>query len=439
MWGSVQSETSEISEVQLIQILKSIPYTIDLVLKNIYVSESFFSQEIEETELSLHKLRSLLVDYCVFETPTVFNKIPEKVLKNLVFTFEPNDEKDFQCFFDRQSNIEKLEIFENDQINFDHLKLVHLKISSGADFPSMIRQQPKLQYIDFAITWVEDETFAEVCQLKHLEVLKTLVDQVSCAEFKNLKNISTLKELRLDSHTSFEKGHLYELSLMRPEFLEKLTLLCSERKISEEIFIQLANNFRRLKSIELINRSVKIISTIMEIFPNLDALLLDFFAIFGAPDDILVINDNLKHANLKQLVVTNVHIHEVENSKALLKLLSVCPNLERIMLSELKEISIEGLDKIFKDHANLTHLSLSFEKFEINQEVIKIVDSAEKLVHIRFSGLSLCPSYTTLKAIFIKKFSKITVYKFSTGDTELIMKRSNVPDWYLNFKLMNHF
>lgn len=440
LWGSIQCETVDISENQLIKILECIPNVTKLTLRNVFISKSIFLNKIEVTkELDLPKLTNFVVDYCQFDTPLIFNKIPEKVLRSLVFTFEPWDETVYQNFFNRQSLIEKLEIYENDRISFEHLSLKSLKISSSAHFPTIIHQQPKLRYIDFAITWVEDDTFQEVCQLRHLEVLKTLIDQVSCSEFKNLKNVATLKELRLDSHTSFDKGHLYELSMMRFEFLEKLTLLCTERKLTEEIVVQMANNFHRLKSIELINRSAKIISTIIENFPNLESLMLDFFAIFGAPEDFLVINDELNHNSLKQLVVTNIHVHEIENTRSLLKLIGRCPNLERIMLSELKEIQVEEFKSMIESHRNLTHLSLEFDQFQLTSDAVDAIKSAEKLMHVRISGLSDFPSYSALKAHFQDKFPNITFYKFSTGDGELIMKKSNVIDWFLNFKLMNHF
>lgn len=71
----------------------------------------------------------LSLDYCVFDTPAILNKIPTDVLEDLVFTFEPFDHSLFQNFFNRQSRIKKLEMFENDGITFDHLQLVILVMS----------------------------------------------------------------------------------------------------------------------------------------------------------------------------------------------------------------------------------------------------------------------------------------------------------------------
>lgn len=304
----------------------------------------------------------------------------------------------------------------------------------------MINQQPKLKYLDFAITWIDDSIFSALCNLKYLEVVRTLIDQVSIREFKNLKNLSHLKELRLDSHSPYDCGHLLELSMMKCLPIEKLTLLYTERRISEEILDQMSFNYRRLKHFEIINRSIKIITTILDLFPSLESMLFDFFAIFGAPDDVLVVNDELRHENLKQLVVTNINANEVENSSALLKLLNSCPNLNRIMLSQLSGISSDDFKHIIQSHPHLTHLSLEFDDFEFNEDIIVFLISwAPKLVHLRLSGLSSFPTYSTLRDLFDEIFPNITFYKYSSGDGEIIMKKRNIPDWYLNFKLMDHF
>lgn len=439
MWCSKQSEVSQLSESHVFSILECIPEVQDIVIRNLHVSSSQ-SRENFPSELNLHKLKKLSIDYSSFDSPAMLNRIPQDIIDELVFTFESPDEKVYQNFFNRQKNIKKLEIFENNEIKFEHLELEHIKISSSINFAEMIASQPKLRYVDFAITWIDDEVFAQLCNLKHLQVLKTLVDQVSCHQFKSLNELVELKELRLDSHTPSDSGFLYELSMMKLQHLEKLTLLCTERKILEEIIIQMSNSFIRMKHIELINRSINIIGTILESFANLESLLLDFFAIFGAPDDILSISDDFKHLNLKQLVITNININESENTKALLKLINVCPNLERIILSKLTLITTEEFVEILVNHPNLTKLSIDSDDFCFNEDVIfAILNYGSKLDHIRLNGLISAPSYSTIKTLFEEKFSSITSYTFSTGDSELIMKKRNVENWYLNFRLMDHF
>lgn len=93
-------------------------------MRNIFIRNNFSAESAGE--LNLHDLRMLSIDYCLFDTPAILNKIPVDVLDDLVFTFEPSDESQFQNFFNRQSRIKKLEMFENDGITFDHLQLVML-------------------------------------------------------------------------------------------------------------------------------------------------------------------------------------------------------------------------------------------------------------------------------------------------------------------------
>ncbi|CRK91670.1 CLUMA_CG005319, isoform A, partial [Clunio marinus] len=437
LWCSIQSESSELLEWQLIKILNCLPNVEDLTLRNICVGGR---SSDDDSELNMHKLRNLMIDYCMFDSPNILNKIPKDTVRDLIFTFEPVDETSYQQFFNKQTKIRKLEIFENDQINFSHLELEHLKISSNINLPVVLRQQPKLRYLDFAITWIDNEIFTAMCELKDLEVAKMLIDQVSCHVFKSLKGMFKLKELRLDSHCSYDGGYLLELSMMQFLQIEKFTLLFSERKISQEILIQLSQNFRKLKHIEFLNRSISIINTLLEYFPNLESILFDFFSIFGAPEDILIVSEDLRHENLKQFVVININMNEVENTRSLLKLISVCPNLERIMLSKLTGIFHEDLQQIFDDHPKLTHLSLEFDSFSLQYQTIQLIQSAvSRLKHIRFDGLSNFPSYSILKILFEDEFPNITFYKYSTGDGQLIMKKRNVSDWYLDFKLMDHF
>lgn len=437
IWNSIQSKPTEMTQTMLYDILSLTPNIEQFTFRNIYVSENI---DVYGDELNLHKLRKLVLDYVLLNSAKVLLKIPKDVITELIFTFEPYNEEEFQQFFNRQSSIKKLELFENDKIDFQHLTLEHLKISSNINFPLMIQQQPSLKYLDFAITWINDETIEEVNKLKHLEVLKTLVDLISIRVFRGLKDLNTLKELRLDSHSSYDMGYLNELSMMRGLRLEKLTLLFSERKIHPETIIQMANNFHFLKHVEFINRSIAVLDTLVQNFPNLESILLDYFAVFGAPEDTLIISDDKPKNNLKQLVVTHVNINELENGRNLLKLVEICPNLERLMLSKLVNFRNEDLQNILQSHTKMTHISIEVDEMDFNEETVKIIfQYGNALKHFRLNGLSNCLSYKVLKEIFKDMFPILNMYKYSSGEVELIMRKRKIEDWHLNFKLMDHF
>lgn len=380
----------------------------------------------------------MIIDGCLFDTPMVLNTLPVDVLNELVFTFESNDETRFQNFFNRQKNIKYLELFESDLIAFDHLELEHLKISSDIDFALMVSQQPKLRYLDFAITWIDDNVFTSVTKLEHLEVLRTLIDQVSIQTFRSLTNLK-LKELRLDSHSPHDYGHLHELSMMRFTELEKLTLIYTEKMIPSEILIRMSQNFRRLKGFEVINRSINIVMIILEHFPHLESIVFDFIAIFGRPEDVLVVNADFRHEYLTQIVLINVKTREADITRAVLKLISACPKLEKIMLSELTDVTLQDFKNILEQHQNLSHLSLEFDSFAFTNEAVELIKSSTKLVHLRLKGLTVFPKYMQLRAIYEEIFPNITLYEYSNGECQIIMKKQNTPDWYLNFKLLDHF
>lgn len=435
VWCSVQSEIVELTEGQLLKIIKFLPNVEDLTLRNIVFTRSELGL-IENFDLNVHRLRRLVCDYCIFSSPVIFNMIPARTITDLVFTFEPVDETVYQTFFNRQSNIRKLVMFENSQISFEHLHLERLKISSDHNFSLILQQQPELKYIDFAVSWIDDSIFKEICKLEHLETLRTLIDQVSIREFRRLGN-GKLKELRIDSYDPVDRGYINELTTMNVKELEKITFIFTERSIPAVSIIELAQNLKRIKYIEVINRSINILTTILQEFQQIDELLIDFYAIFDAPKDVLIVPDNLRHENLKQLIVSNIFISQSENTAALIKLLRTCPNLERIRLSTLTSITFEEMKEIIETHPRLTHLSLDCE-YNFIADTIDIIKNAKRLRFFRLQGKIECPPFSVFTYHFEEQFANLKLVKYSTGESELVMKKLNENN-FLRPKLMEHF
>lgn len=362
--------------------------------------------------------------------------IPPQIINDLVFTFESEDETVFQTFFDRQNTIRKLVMFENSRINFEHLQLESLKISSDHDFSLILQQQPKLKYIDFAVSWISDSIFREICKLEHLETLRTLIDQISLKEFRQLGN-GRLKELRIDSHDPADRGYINELAVMNVRELEKITLIFTERCITAESMTALAGNLRRVKCVEIINRSINIITTILQEFQHITELLVDFYAIFDAPHDILVIPDNLRHENLKQLILTNIFVSQSENTSPILKLLRACPNLERIKLSTLTLVTFDEMKEIIETRQNLTHLSIDCEYY-FNIDTIDIIKNAKNLRFFRLCGILEYPTFSVFALHFQEQFRHIKLVEYSNSENELILRQQNETN-FLEKRLMEHF
>ncbi|CRL08610.1 CLUMA_CG021574, isoform A [Clunio marinus] len=450
---------STLKESQLIKILSSIPNVEVLVLNNIVV-KSEQNPDDNIAEFNLHKLKELTIDECYLNSLiifkripkdtlrkltcylnslTIFKRIPKDTLRKLTFTSDPVDQMQFQQFLNQQRNIKKFELFDMTEVKFNHLKLEHLKISQNClmNIPEVLQQQPKLLHLDSATTLFNDEAFAAMCELKNLEIAKIIIDEVSGNVFQFLRQLVNLKELRLESYCCEEWKNLRELSVM-PLNIEKLTLLYCDERIPDEIFIQSSQNLRKLKHIEIVNISIQIINTILQYFPNLESIYFGFGYIYGVPDDELIINEQLNCENLKQFVVVNIDDDLEENSRSLLKLVSLCPNLERIMLSQLCQTVNEDLQQILNDHPKLTHLSLEFTHFQFENETIELIRSTRKRLQlIRLAGLSSLPSRLILEELFEADFPYINDNPSSS--IELILKKRNITDWYLNFKDMDSY
>lgn len=99
--------------------------------------------------------------------------IPENVLTELDFEISTWGwgSKKFQNFLNRQRNIKKLAIHETSDINFDHLKLEHLKIYTCGNLTAVVKRQPELRHLDTA-ELMEDDAFAVICELKHLKTFR---------------------------------------------------------------------------------------------------------------------------------------------------------------------------------------------------------------------------------------------------------------------------
>jgi hypothetical protein len=436
IWCSVQSEIVKLPEKQLIRLLEVIPEIENLELKNImFTMEGLTQRHTHQGELNLTKLSKFVCDYCSFDTPVIFIKIPRDTITDLVFTFEPRDVEVFQEFFNRQSKIQKLVLFENEELCIDHLSLEYLKISSNHNFLKIIQNQPKLKSIDFAISWVNAEVFEEVCKLKNLEVLKTLIDMVTCSKFRNLGN-GKLKELRIDSHDPCDRGYFQQLSSMDLKELEKITLIFPERCLSVENIVNLAMNLKKLKTIQIVNRSINIITFILEHYPQLEILHVDFCI---GPKDDLIIEEGFKHDELKELIVTNISMSQGENTSALLKLLRVCPNLEKIKLSYLSELTFEQMKEIFQSHPRLTHIYI-YSEYDFDIDIIEVIKRSRKLQYLRFGGITNTISYSELKENFQEDFPNINLLKYlSSGESFLELRKRNIGDWFNEHNLMQHF
>lgn len=437
-WCSPGTMTSELADVDLMKILELVPNVEELILLNVSILARL-PPSSSLPPMNLRQLKKLDLNHCSFESSTLLDRIPADVLSDLVFTFDSLNETIYQDFFNRQTKIKRLEIFENHEINFDHLELEHLKISSDIDYVTMLTHQKKLKFLDFTISYIDGKVFYAVLQLKDLEVFRTLIDQVPCAIFQQVDQLNQLKELRIDSHSSYDYGHLRALSKMRGMQLEKLTLYFPMQKVPEDILIQISVNFLELKHIQLVNRSIQNLITIAQHVPKLESILMDFYGMFYTPDILQIDDYRCRHENLRKIVINSLYTTDVQYTQALLKFCNLCPNLERISLSKLTQMKLNDLEQLLSEHHRLIHLSLEVDAFKFCYSDIETVAGLiRNLLHFRISELTDYPEYDEVKSLFIECFPTISLLRRDTG-AELIMKKRNVENWYSSLNIVDHY
>lgn len=189
---------------------------------------------------------------------------------------------------------------------------------------------------------------------------------------------------------------------------------------------------------------MKEIRVVLERFKLLESV---HFNLNIDPEDILEIRDRFPHEMLKQLAITCYGQFQITNTKSLLRLVhGACPNLERIMLSKLQKVTLEDFKQILDHNKRLSHLNLTFDKFELCLEAMDTIKTSEtKLACLCLKGLYGYPTDAIIKTFFehdfpnikfreyvpgcywVDKFGRIIEKELLVGT--LVMKKVNVLDW----------
>ncbi|CRK91992.1 CLUMA_CG005572, isoform A [Clunio marinus] len=444
----------DLSESKLRRIFDCIPNVENLVLNSCRSSacssvylKSITKPNADISEPNLCKLKKLTIggwsipDMSDILLNTLLNAIPKDSIKELIIDIPEVFDMVWQEFLNQQTSIKMLEISTheyNNRVKFDHLKLEHLTLGryfDEEDVSIILQQQPGLLYFESIAyrTLTGNNFFTALCELNNLEVTILSVNlDMPYPVFQSLKYLTHLKKLELKSKQGEESNNLLELSRMQLN-IEKLIISYGE-KIPPEFFIQMSQNFRKLKHIKLRNRYTNIINTILENFPNLESIAIEFE--YCVDDvDVLVIDENLRHEKLVEMIMNGRSVNG-DNTRALLSLLNVCPNVERIMLAMDDEFYNEDLQQIINDHPKLTHLKIVNEdlktKIILEDETIDCIrTAASRLKFIELYGFLVSPK-SSLKTLFKDEFNYFRCYDEERNEyieCHLIMKKRNVPDW----------
>lgn len=417
----------KLTEVQAATILKLIPNVEKLIFMHIWIRNYDSNQHLLGSQtLNLYNMQLLVCIDCLFESVVLFNMIPPRTINELVLLPRSNPVDggaSYQAFFDRQTTIKRLTLFEFTEINIDHLELDWLRIQSERDYTHILKHQPKIKHVDFAASSITDEVFREVCKLEELESLTTDVCFVSMDVFRKLQN-KHLKELRFDCAEANE--FIDELSIMKINNVEKLTLGVNDAPIPDYCIVMMALSLRKVKSIQVINKSLSVIGSFLTWFEHLNSFHAEFSGSLHESDvKLLEMPANFHHhKNLRQLVLTGMRAEDKENTNAVLKLVKDCPNLERIRLSTLGLIPCNKMEEMISSRPNLTHLSINCE-YNFRYMTVEKIRQAKNLRYLKLEGGGEYPKFFMFNKKFAHQFGHISFKEPKEFYYQLIMRKAN--------------
>ncbi|CRK96301.1 CLUMA_CG009720, isoform A [Clunio marinus] len=414
----------KVLESQLAKMLNYIPNVEKLTFEDICIEHDVNWSD----ELHLYKLKKLAIE-SVNDYPIMFNQVPKDVITDMFidFSFHEN-EKNFQQFLNRQTQITKLvlDIYCETSLSIvkNFSKLEHLYINFNEEYEmhiaKMIRQNPKLRSLNLNIIFNDNdddstgnEIFTSICELKYLESLDISIDNISVDVFKSLTKINNLRELHLNYKYDDDQmdSIIFELSMMKLLQIETLSIKTSEpdelfyTTIPREVIFQFSQNFQNLKHLSFENDSLNIIGTVLKYFIKLETFEFECNSLDNDDQDIFVIDEDLKHENLKEFTVNHI---ASKNTNSILNAISACPNLELIEIFDICEITHEEFQQIVDDHPKLKCLRVEMDEFNFQYKTAELIQSAaRRLQMISLSGLSPFLSFETIKERFKEEFSCI--------------------------------
>lgn len=401
-----------LSENQLFTWLKLTPNVETISLEKINIKKIRRRSEEDLNLLQLKKIESLHTSY---DSSVFFDSIPRDVVKTLVLNdIKPESLKNF---WERQKNLKELELFNVADFSIvalanEHAQLELLKFNTDGNILSVVKNQPTLRYLDLMKIEITDDVFAIICNMKDLQVFYGRICSVSIRNFKSLRKLAELKELKLiddgDNPTRF-----YELSNMESfHQLKKTTLVYTNFELPEEVFIKFHQNFKSLRIFLIRSASLKVVPMVLKHLKHLDKAVFNFSVLNY--DNSLPNMDGLAHENLKELII----VRGCQIFKPLLKLVNACPNLRKIAMTNVKDFTNEDLKEMLDCHRHLNHFSLLFDTFCPDSTTIEIItphlENLECLRFANFKSVSYCDYESVMvksKPLFERYFSKINFYR----------------------------
>ena len=339
-----------ISMSGLRKLLQLCPNLESLSMQSVIVSDGLPSNL--RFTLGTKSLRRVSMLYCNEKS----QKIALEFVPETIQTFEicADDFKFLQDFFAQQKKIKSLtmkyygkKIIVPETIgkmNLQELSLV-IKGYAGDDFfmTSIIKSQLNLKVLDLSSSRISDETFLILCNMKKLETLKLVVNEVRVDIFDKIISLVNLKELTVIKNDERENmTHLISLTCWNylKNKLRKLEILYPSMTITETTFHQLAKAMPDLEHLTINSvLSGSIIFSVINSFKFLKSLKLQDAHPFCMSELEFYLAKSCFHVN-RNMQELNLKVNLVKNWRFIDLMIKFFPNLRKLEF----ETSIKGTD-----------------------------------------------------------------------------------------------
>lgn len=260
-------------------------------------------------------------------------------------TENPNEES-LQAFLNRQ----KMGVLD---LAHQDLKVLTLKIESDNVLAAVLKQQLNLRKLSCGS--IGSASFEELLKMRKLEDLTASFTGQMRGELENLRVLKISGDCSIFQQVAFPKLKTLEVKEDREADDEFIFV----HSLGPETVMALSRSAKNLEEISILIHGIDFLPLFLENFPQLHSLkvepLTDGALNFQPPS-----RPNL---GLKELIIHRQVYGHVTPDSTINQTIALCPNLERISLSDVVFTKHEILGLILS-HPHLTHFSFGSESYE---------------------------------------------------------------------------
>lgn len=357
-----------------VEILSSIPNVVNLGLdfvrtpgKNEPAPKK--RRLMSNTDLNLHKLRTLKFQHCSDGLVVLFNKLPAGVLTEL--TLERCNLNELNELFVKQTNMKKLKIKWCNKLVvgdlLDNLKLESLVWHHDGNVHKNVCSQTNLKSLKLVpeLFIARDDDLLNVIA-DHVTALETFTiyfRHIPVTALKTINKMKNLKELTLRGDEREHVKYLEEFSRLNNSRLTTLDIQFMHH-ISNDLIAAIAKSVPNLKVLRFTcDYDFRTFNAVMAIFNFIEVLHFDpldgnfdYIYEFNNENDAMLLQNDCRNLNLTELKITYLLPYKRVFLK---KLIHDYPNLKKLVIDSKKPLNVSQFKLILCGFKEMQSFSLA--------------------------------------------------------------------------------